>query len=187
MTAALMWFNGCEVDAWAGKVLFVQSPKSNGAAPCMHLVPRHWWIAVKNLGIVDLSPDLSVGNSQWDPCSFDYVFGNKVVANEAWKLHQVNDMEGASKKLGPLQVRRDQFACIYVRQNKRTFTGEGFLTDRLITNQDRDCRASAALLCHLNNLLRGESEPLVHLPVMDAWMIIRAVPEDEVNAVTSRF
>jgi hypothetical protein len=84
-------------------------------------------------------------------------------------------------------MRRDQFACIYVRLNKRTFTGEGFLTDWLITNQDKDCRASAALLYHLDKLLRGESESFTHLPIMDAWRVIRAVPEAELRTVKCRF
>jgi len=122
ITAGLMWLNGCEVEAWSGQVYFVQSPKSNGASACMHQVPRHWWIAAKNIGIIDLSPDLSVANLNWDPCSFNYVFGNNVVAKETWTFHQTSNQEAVEKKLRPLQVRHDQFACIYLRQNSKRFT-----------------------------------------------------------------
>ena len=153
----------------------------------MHQVPRHWWIAAKNIGIIDLSPDLSVANLNWDPCSFNYVFGNNVVAKETWTFHQTSNQEAVEKKLRPLQVRHDQFACIYLRQNSKRFTGEGFLAERIITNQNRDPKASPPLLYHLDKVLRGEAEPLTDLAAADAWSAIYDVSEFELKAFASRF
>ena len=63
VTGALMWINGHDVEMLGGQAFFAQGPKSDGATPCLHAVPKHWWISAKNIGVIDFSPDLGLGNA----------------------------------------------------------------------------------------------------------------------------
>jgi hypothetical protein len=186
VTSALMWINGRDVEMVKGKAFFAQGPKPNGATPCLHAVMKHFWITVKDIGLVDFSPDLSVGASDWDACEFDYVFANKVVAPLLWSFEHTGRVETRDAKLIAVNKKVGGYACIYLRDERNPYDPTRFLRVPIITNQNGETWAQAALLYHLQRLLEGERESLRDLPMEEAWNTLRSVPQAEIALVTDR-
>lgn len=187
VTAALMWINDYTVEMFAGEAFFAQGPKGNGATACLHQVPRHWWVSVQGLGVIDFSPDLGVPAAQWDACAFDFVFANRVVAAEDWAFHQTSKRDHVQRKLNAVSGRVGARSCIYLRLDHNPFAPEYFLADPLITNANNEPWAQTALLCHLQKLLRGEGDSLRCRSLQDGWHILRSLPQADVEAVRRRF
>lgn len=181
-----MWINGHDVTAFAGQAFFAQGPKSRGATPCLHAVPKHWWITAKNIGVIDFSPDLSVAEADWDACDFNYVFGNKVFADTDWSFEHTNRFETVQTRLASVQQHIRIHACIYFRKNSKDFDPNLFLGEHLIANQNREPWAQAALLYHLQKLLENERDSLCSLSVDQAWAALQSVPKADIDTVTSR-
>jgi hypothetical protein len=185
--AALMWINDHDVEMFAGEAFFAQGPKENRATACLHWVPRHWWVSVEGLGVIDFSPDLRFSAPEWDACDFDYVFANKVVASEKWAFHQTSKRDHVDRKLKAINHKVGGYGCIYFRRDHNPFSPEYFLADPLITNQNRDTRAQTALLCHLQKLLRSEANSLCCQPMQEGWETIRSYPQADIEFIRRRF
>jgi hypothetical protein len=186
MTGALMWINGYDVNIFGGRAYFAQGPGSHGTTPCLHAVPRHWWITAKNIGVIDFSPDLSVGDTNWDARDFDYVFGNKVFADTEWNFEHTGRFETVQAQLASVQQRIGRYACIYFREKSKDFDPNLFLGEHLIANQNRQPWAQAALLYHLQKLLENQRDSLCSLSVNEAWTALQSVPKADIDTVTSR-
>lgn len=186
VTAALIWINGYHVEIFAGRAYFAQGPKSSGATPCLHAVPKHWWIVPKNIGVIDFSPDLGIADPNWDACDFDYIFGNKVFAPTKWSFEHTGRFETVQAKLASVQRHIGRYACIYFRENSKAFDPSLFLGEHLIANQNRETWAQAALLYHLQKLLENERESLCSLSIAAAWDTLRSLPKADIDTITAR-
>jgi hypothetical protein len=186
MAGALMWINGHDVEMLVGQAFFAQGPKSRGAEAYLQHVAKHWWITARDIGLVDFSPDLSVSTPDWDACDFDFVFANKVVAPTPWSFEHTGRVETRDAKLKAVNGKVGGCACIYLRNNRRKFDPTLFLGESLITNQNREPWAQAALLYHLQKLLDNQRESLRDLSMEAAWNELRSVPQADIAAVTDR-
>jgi hypothetical protein len=186
MAGALMQINGHDVEILKGEAFFAQGPKPNGTKSCLHRVPVHCWIRANDIGLVDFSPDLGVEAPGWDACEFDYVFGNKAFARMAWSVDHTDRMKTVNAKLKAVDRNAGRNACIYLRKHCETFDHNRFFGRSLISNQNKEPWAQAALLYHLQKLLENERESLGDLSMMEAWNALRSIPRPEIDAVTAR-
>jgi hypothetical protein len=139
-----------------------------------------------NVAVSISARDLGVADPNWDPCDFDYIFGNKVFARENWSFEHTDCFETVKARLASVQRHTGKNACIYFRQNSKSFDPALFLGEHLIENQNRETWAQAALLYHLQKLLENERDSLCSLPMKAAWESLRSIPEFDISSVTSR-
>jgi hypothetical protein len=184
MTGAFMWINGYDVEIFGGQAFFAQGPKSSDATPCLHAVPKHWWITAKNIGAIDFSPDLGVGDENWDACEFDYIFANRVIAGRKWSFEHTARYRTVQAQLASVQKHVGKCACIYLRERSKAFDPSLFLKEHLIANQNREPWAQGALLYHLQELFHNERESLCSLPLSAAWETLRCLPKSDIDSVT---
>lgn len=177
---------GADVSIRHGRCMFVQGPGSDGA-PAVGIGQEgasragHTWVAVADIGDVDLSPRLAARQPPWRPLQSTGVVGSSWLAERPALFVMTARLSEYEAEIARGTDAADQMRAVYLMRREEPFTGEIAQAGLSWANS----RVSLRLLerglpddlyvrfaAHLLGLLSGERRPLRCISRNRAWSLL---------------
>jgi hypothetical protein len=179
LTALLVRSLGHNPLLFHGEAHFIKGPNGTSSSHSYYQRP-HTWIAVENVGAIDLSikPEFSIFGDDYR-LPITCVFANEWIPRGKSKASFLDDALAFARAMEELPRRRNQVSAIYLTQDAEqlhaghlTFAAGWIgspLTKRLDAIYGNPSDVYAALLLHMRSFLNGDVPGLSALSFEDAW------------------
>lgn len=179
VTALLVQSLGYKPLLFRGEAHFIKGPNGKSGSLSYYQRP-HGWIAVENVGAIDLSikPEFSVSGDHYR-LPVTCIFANEWIPRGKSKAFFLEDALAFARAMEDLPRRRNQVSAVYLTKEAEhlhrghlTFSAGWIgspLTRRLDATYGNPSDVYAALLLHLRSFLQGDVPSLSGLPFEEAW------------------
>lgn len=177
---------GADVSIRHGKCMFVQGPGSDGA-PAVGIGQEgasragHTWVAVADIGDIDLSPKLAARQPPWRPLQSTGVIGSAWVAEQPTLFAMTERLSEYEGEIARATHATDHLQAVYLTRREERFTadiaqaGLSWASSRVslrLLERGLPDDLYVRFAAHLLGLLSGERRPLRGLSRNRAWSVL---------------